>query len=100
MEPISLCNDGDMGEGGDVEGNVGVCLRSGLQGAVFLSLRGDTVGVVVVITEVGGKGAKVPDSEGGGVERSRAGDNKDKLAKEVSGEIEGSIRVVSGASKC
>jgi hypothetical protein len=31
MEPTSLwCNDGDTGEGGDVEGDVGVCLRSGL----------------------------------------------------------------------
>jgi hypothetical protein len=40
MESMSLwCNDGDTGEGGDVEGNVGVCLRSGLQAAVFLSLR-------------------------------------------------------------
>ena len=29
------------------------------------------------ITEVGGKGAKFADSEGG-VERNRAGDNKDK----------------------
>ena len=56
--------------------------------------------MVVVITEVGGKGAKVADSEGGGVERSRAGDNKDKLAKDVSGEIEGGIRVVCGGSKC
>jgi hypothetical protein len=40
-----------------------------------------SVQVLVVITEVGGKGAKVADSEGGGVERSRAGDSKDKLAK-------------------
>ena len=38
--------------------------------------------------------------EGGGVERSRTGDNKDKLVEDVSGEMEGSIRVVSGGSKC
>jgi hypothetical protein len=39
----SWCNDGDRGEGRDVEGNVGVCLRSELQAAAFLSLRGDTL---------------------------------------------------------
>ena len=62
------------------------------------SVGGDTVGVVVVIPEVGGEGAKVADGQGGGVERSRAGDNKDKLEKDVSGEMEGGIKVVGGDS--
>ena len=39
------------------------------------------------------------NSDGGGVEQSKAGDNKEKLAKDVSGEIEGGIGVVKGASK-
>jgi hypothetical protein len=72
----------DTGEGGDVEANADVCLRSGLQAPVLLSPRGDTAAAVFVVTQVGGRGAKFADSEGGGVERSRAGDNKDKSAKD------------------
>ena len=62
-----------------------MCLRSGLQAAVFLSPGGDTAGVVVLVHGLAGGRVKGTNSEGGGVERSKAGDNKDKLAKEVSG---------------
>jgi hypothetical protein len=37
--------------------------------------------VQVAVTQVGGKQAKVADSEGGGIEQSRAGDNKDKYGR-------------------
>jgi hypothetical protein len=55
--------------------------------------------VEVVFPGFRGGRAKGANREGGGVERSRAGDNKDKLAKDVRGEIEGGIRAVSGESK-
>jgi hypothetical protein len=70
-----------------------VCLRSGLQAAV--TVGGGTVGVVLIPGLAGGQ----TNSDGGGVEQSKAGDNKEKLAKDVSGEIEGGIGVVKGASK-
>lgn len=57
------------------------------------------MGVVVLIPGLAGGRAKVTNSEGGGVERSKAGDNKDKLAKDVSGEIDGGIEVVKGDSE-
>ena len=72
---------------------------SGLQAAVFLSLGNGTVGVVVIIHELTRGRAKGTNSEGGGVERSKAGDNKDKLVKDVSGEIEGAIGVVKEDSE-
>jgi hypothetical protein len=93
-----VCDDGDTGAGRE-GGNTAVCLRSGLQAAVFLSLGGGTVGVGLLVPGLAGGRAKGTNSEGGGVERSKAGDNKDKLAKDVSGEIEGGIGVVKGESK-
>lgn len=57
------------------------------------------MGVVVLIPGLAGGRAKGTNSEGGGVERSKAGDNKDKLAKDVSGEIDGGIEVVKGDSE-
>ena len=56
------------------------------------------MGVVAVIAELGGGWPK--GTSDGDVERIRAGDNKDKLAKDVSGEMEGGIEVISGESKC
>ena len=98
MEATSLwCDDGETGAGRG-GGDTAVCLRSGLQAVVFSSLGGGSVGVVVVPGLAGGR-AKGTNSEGGGVERSKAGDNKDKLAKDVNGEIEGGIGVVKGGSK-
>ena len=55
----------------------------------------------MLVPGLAGGRVKGANSEGGGVERSKAGDNRDKLAKDVSGEIEGgSIGVVKGDSKC
>lgn len=96
MESISLRRDDCDAGGDDVEDSSAVCLRSGLQAVVFLSLRGTIGGVVVILGLGGGR----TNSKGGGVERSRAGDSKDKLAKDVSGDMEGGIRLVSGDSKC
>lgn len=56
------------------------------------------MGIAVVVAELGGGWPK--GTSDGDVERIRAGDSKDKLAKEVSGEMEGGIKVVSGESKC
>ena len=93
METTSLrCDDGDTGAGSE-GGDTAVCLRSGLQAAVFLSVGGGTVGMVMLIPGLAGGRAKGTNSEGGGVERSKAGDNKDKLAKDVNGEIDGGIGV-------
>jgi hypothetical protein len=88
-------NDTDEGRGGR---DTAECLRSGLQAAVFLSPGGGTVGVALV-SGLAGRRAKEANSEGGGVERSKAGDNKDELANDVSGEIEGGIGVMKEDSK-
>ena len=67
---------------------------------MFLSLGGGTVGVAVLVPGIAGGRVKGANREGGGVERSKAGDSKDKLAKDVSGETEGGgIGVVKGESK-
>jgi hypothetical protein len=97
IQSLSLgYEDSDTGpERGDVEDDAAVCLRSGLQAAALLSLGDDAVKVAKDIPGLG-----VIGTNGGGVERSRAGDSKDKLAKDVRGEIDGGIRVVDEDSIC
>jgi len=68
-------------------GDTAVCQ---LQTAVFLSIVGGSVGVIPVLARGLAKGT----SSEGGVEGSRAGGNKDKLGKDVSGETDGGIGVV------